>query len=240
MEFKRRDILTSAALLMLAQRMGRAEIIEGRKPWAPRLAHPPSRAIASALQFFNRSEMETVEAIVDRVIPPDTQTLGGKDAGCAIFIDNQLAGPYGQAEGLYMQGPFAKGAASQGPQSPLKPQDLYRRGIFELERYCRDKYSKRFNQLTDALKDEVLTGLENGTAKLLNVDGAAFFKAIMANTKEGFFADPIYGGNRDMAGWKMIGFPGARYDYRDWVGRHNERYPHPPVSIIGRPEWTPS
>ena len=50
----------------------------------------------------------------------------------------------------------------------------------------------------------------------------------------GFFADPIYGGNRDMCAWKMIGFPGARYDYRDWVGRHNERYPHPPVSIGGR------
>jgi gluconate 2-dehydrogenase gamma chain len=49
-----------------------------------------------------------------------------------------------------------------------------------------------------------------------------------------FFADPVYGGNRDMAAWKMIGFPGARYDYRDWIDRHNERYPHPPISIAGR------
>jgi len=51
---------------------------------------------------------------------------------------------------------------------------------------------------------------------------------------EGMFADPVYGGNRNMAGWKMIGYPGARYDYRDWVERHNERYPLPPVSIGGR------
>jgi gluconate 2-dehydrogenase gamma chain len=60
----------------------------------------------------------------------------------------------------------------------------------------------------------------------------------MANAMEGFFADPIYGGNRDMAGWKLIGFPGARYDYRDHVGKHNQPYPLPPVSILGRGEWT--
>jgi hypothetical protein len=37
-----------------------------------------------------------------------------------------------------------------------------------------------------------------------------------------------------MAGWKMIGY--ARYDYRDWVERHNERYPLP-VGISGQSEW---
>jgi gluconate 2-dehydrogenase gamma chain len=58
--------------------------------------------------------------------------------------------------------------------------------------------------------------------------------------QQGFFSDPIYGGNRDMCAWKMIGFPGTRYDYREWVGRHNERYPYPPVSIAGRPDWTPN
>ena len=40
-----------------------------------------------------------------------------------------------------------------------------------------------------------------------------------------------------MCSWRMIGFPGARYDYRDWVNRHNERYPRPPVSIMGRADW---
>jgi len=54
---------------------------------------------------------------------------------------------------------------------------------------------------------------------------------------EGFFADPAYGGNRDMASWRMIGFPGARYDYRDFVSRHNETYPLPPVSILGAADW---
>ena len=76
-----------------------------------------------------------------------------------------------------------------------------------------------------------------GRAHLGRGFGARFFELMLANTMEGFFADPIYGGNRDMAGWKLIGFPGARYDYRDWVERHNEPYPLPPVSILGRSEW---
>jgi gluconate 2-dehydrogenase gamma chain len=61
---------------------------------------------------------------------------------------------------------------------------------------------------------------------------------VIKDVQMGFFADPIYGGNRDMAGWKMIGFPGARYNYLDWISRHNERFPLPPVSITGRAEWT--
>ena len=76
--------------------------------------------------------------------------------------------------------------------------------------------------------------------KFDGVDGKAFFQQVLANTREGFFADPLYGGNRNMSGWNMIGFPGARYDYRDWVERHNERFPLPPVSIVGRPEWEPT
>jgi gluconate 2-dehydrogenase gamma chain len=86
-------------------------------------------------------------------------------------------------------------------------------------------------------KDAVIGGLESGDAKLAGVDGKAFFELLVKNTQEGFFADPIYGGNRDMCAWRMIGFPGARYDYRDWVNRHNELYPHPPVSLEGRADW---
>ena len=97
--------------------------------------------------------------------------------------------------------------------------------------------SRAFASLIDADKDAVIGGLESGSAKLDGVDGQAFFKLLLANTREGFFADPIYGGNRDMCAWRMIGYPGARYDYRDWVHRHNERYPHPPVSFMGRADW---
>ena len=65
----------------------------------------------------------------------------------------------------------------------------------------------------------------------------AFFALLLQNTLEGYFADPIYGGNRDMAAWRMIGFPGAHYDFRPYVSRFGEPYALPPVGISGRPEW---
>ena len=85
----------------------------------------------------------------------------------------------------------------------------------------------------------MLSQLESGELKLDGADGKAFFAEVIKDVQMGFFADPIYGGNRDMAAWKMIGYPGARYNYLDWVNRHNERFPLPPVSMTGRAEWTP-
>jgi len=69
------------------------------------------------------------------------------------------------------------------------------------------------------------------------VDAKTFFTMLLQNTKEGYFSDPIYGGNKDMGAWKMIGFPGAHYDYREWVSRHGEPVPFPPVGFKGRPGW---
>ena len=92
--------------------------------------------------------------------------------------------------------------------------------------------------MTDAQKDEAITGLENGSLKLDGTDGQEFFKLILKNTQNGFLADPIYGGNKDMASWKMIGFPGAHYDYRDWIDKHNQRVTLPSVGIANHPNWT--
>jgi gluconate 2-dehydrogenase gamma chain len=114
----------------------------------------------------------------------------------------------------------------------------YRQGLAALDKYCRGAFAgKPFAQLSDEQKDQVLTGLEKGPIQLDGASAKGLFEQILKNTQEGFFADPVYGGNRDMAGWKMVGFPGARYDYRDWVTRHNERFPLPPVGITGRPAW---
>ena len=92
--------------------------------------------------------------------------------------------------------------------------------------------------MSDADKDALLHALEDGKAKLEGADGRKFMKHLVEDMQMGFFADPIYGGNRDMAAWKMIGFPGTRYNYLDWIDRHNERFPLPPVSLEGRAEWT--
>lgn len=235
---RRELLLTTAMTLTFLSSSASALIVKDGLPWQPNAGAPPLMVSSGAWEYFTSEEGAAVEALVDRLIPPDPQTPGGKDAGCAVFIDRQLAGPYGSAEWLYMRGPFAEGTPQQGDQSPLTPAARYREALAALDKYCRSTFSGRpFTQLSDNEKDTVISGLEKGSTKLDGADGRMFFEFLLNNTREGFFADPIYGGNRNMVGWKMIGYPGARYDYRDWIGRHNERYPLPPVSITGRPEW---
>jgi gluconate 2-dehydrogenase gamma chain len=237
----RRELLTTTAVwLLFSTTSAGALTVQGSLPWAPNAGTPPTPVRPGPWIYFTSEEGAAIESLVDRLVPPDPQTPGGKDAGCAVFIDRQLAGPYGSHEGLYMRGPFAEGTPEQGLQSPVTPAVRYRQSLAALDKYSGATYAgKPFAELPDDQKDKVISGLEQGTVKLDGANGQVFFEQLLTNTQEGFFADPVYGGNRDMVGWKMIGFPGARYDYRDWVERHNERYPLPPVGITGRPEWAP-
>jgi gluconate 2-dehydrogenase gamma chain len=236
----RRSLLASTAgALLMSAASGRALTISQGMPWAPGTATPPVPVRPGPWAFFTADEASLVEAAVDRLIPPDDRAPGGKDAGCAVFIDRQLAGPYGRGEGLYMKPPFMPGAATQGYQMPNAPAARYRAGLKALVDHVKSAFEgKSFRELSPQEQDRLLAGLESGSIVLEDVDGAQFFELLLQNAQEGFFADPIYGGNRDMAGWKLIGFPGARYDYRDWIERHNEPYPSPPVGIMGRSEWT--
>jgi gluconate 2-dehydrogenase gamma chain len=233
----RRALLAGAAALLLPD-AACAITVQGGLPWKPNAGAPPPPAGPGSWQYLTPEEGAAVEAIVDRLIPPDPHTPGGRDAGCAVFIDRQLAGPFGSSRGLYMRPPFVDAPPTFGPQSAVTPAELYRTGLAALEKHCRAAFAgKPFRELSTEQQDRLLTELEKGQLALDGVNGRRLFSQILANTKEGFFADPVYGGNRDMVGWKMIGFPGARYDYRDWVERHNERYPLPPVGIAGRAEW---
>ena len=234
MRLRRRELLESVAFLLIGgTAIGRAQSL----PWRPFAGSPPTPIGKEQWVFFDPAEGAAVEALVDRLIPPDSETPGGKDAGCAVYIDRQLAGPFGRRAGLYLSPPFIKGTKQQGPQDEDGPAVRYRKALAALDQYCRKEKGGAFVSLSDADKDAVISGLESGAVKLDSVDGQAFFELLLGNTREGFFADPIYGGNRDMCAWRMIGYPGARYDYRDWVHRHNERYPHPPVSFMGRADW---
>jgi gluconate 2-dehydrogenase gamma chain len=235
----RRSLLTGAAVAIIGEKVASAGVIAQQLPWAPNAGEPPQAVREGPWMYFTVAEAATVEALADRIIPADPQTPGGKEAGCAVFIDRQLAGPYGRAEGLYDRPPFVTGTENQGPQSTKNPAELYRSALAALDRYAQSHGSKTWVELAGDRQDEILQDLESGAAQLEGVDGKAFFKQCVKDVQEGFFADPLYGGNRDMCGWKMIGFPGARYDYRDWVGRHNERYPQAPVGIQGRSEWLP-
>lgn len=228
-------LIGSLASLVLSLIPARARTIAGKLPWYPSAGTPPTPVRPGGWDFFTAEEGAAIEALVDRLIPPDPQIPGGKDAGCAVFIDRQLSGPYGSAQGLYMRGPFHDGTPQQGRQSDKTPAEEYRAALAALDKHCRTTHSgKPFAALSDEDKDKIVRGMEDGSLKLENVRVPQFFDQLLQNTKQGFFADPVYGGNRDMAGWRMIGFPGARYDYREWVDRHNEPFPLPPVSIAGR------
>jgi gluconate 2-dehydrogenase gamma chain len=237
-DIRRRDLLIGTAIALLGD-SARSAVVAGQLPWEPNAGSPPRPVEMGPWTYFTAEEGAAVEALADRIIPPDPETPGGKEAGCAVFIDRQLAGAYGRDEGLYNRPPFIKGTATQGPQSATTPAELYRTALAALDRYCRSSNGKAWVDWSADRQDDALSGLENGSVLLQGVDGKTFFKALLKDVQEGFFADPLYGGNRDMCAWKMIGFPGAHYDYRDWVGRHNERYPHPPVGIMGRPGWIP-
>jgi gluconate 2-dehydrogenase gamma chain len=239
-QFTRRQLLASSAVaLLLGSRGARAALLKGSLPWTPGAGDPPAAVTPDGWHYFTSSEAATVEALVDRLIPPDPETPGGKDCGCAVFIDRQLAGPYGRNEAYYMMGPFKEGTKQQGPQSPLTIAQQYRKALAAFDAACRQKFaSKTFAALSDEQKDEVIKGLEDESFKLDGYDGKTFFTQILKDTQNGFLADPIYGGNRDMAAWKMIGFPGTHYDYRDWIDRHNQRVTLPVVSINNHPNWT--
>ena len=234
----RRELLGGTAAVAMAQPAW-ARAISHEMPWQPNEAYPPAQAGAGPLQFLTAEEAATLDAIVDRLIPADELGAGGKDAGCTIFIDRQLAGPFGTNEGLYNEGPFAEHPLpSQGLQTPLTPRDQYRQGLAALSAYCRDKFGgQRFEQLTGAQQDDLLKGMEKGDIQLAGFASRALFAAVHAGTMEGFFSDPVYGGNRDMVGWKLVGFPGTRYDYRDVIDNPNKPYALPPVPIKGRVDW---
>ena len=233
----RRRFLASVAALpaltggVLARSMG------NRLPFSPFAGDPPKPVNPLGWYFFHPNEVAAIEAIVDRLVPADNLSPGGKDLGCAVFIDRQLMGPYGTSSRLYNKGPFAAGLPTQGYQGALNPQGRYRLGLRALDDYIKTEHEgKSFAQLTPADQDAVLEGMESGKITLKLAKGfntRSFFDLLLQNTMEGMFADPLYGGNRDMAGWKLVGFPGARYDYRDYVGKHNQPYPLPPVSIYG-------
>jgi gluconate 2-dehydrogenase gamma chain len=234
----RRSLLASAALLITTGGVN-ARVVTKVLPWKPNEAYPVAPAGPGGYLFFTPAEAATVDAIVDRLIPTDDLGAGARDAGVTVFIDRQLTGPYGGHESLYMQGPFsATPLPSQGLQSPLTPRQQYRLGLAALASHCNTAFSGRgFAQLSADEQDTLLAAMEKGQVKLPDFDSRMLFTAIYSNTIEGYFADPAYGGNRDMVGWKLVGFPGVRYDFRDVMEKPNQAYALPPVGMQGRPAW---
>lgn len=234
---KRRQFLTSMTALGVASTIStltKAETVKEGQPWQPGMAStPPTPPRQGGLQFLSSHEFATVEAIAERFIPADELSISGKEAGCAVFIDRQLAGDYGNAVAVYRLGRFIKGTPEQGPQSPLTPAQRYRAGLAALDKVTAQQYGKAFVELSGEQQDQVLTALEKGKLDLgESIVSKEFFELLLQNVREGFLADPIYGGNKGMASWKMIGFPGARYDFRDLLGKKGQKLNIIPTSLI--------
>ena len=181
--------------------------------------------------WLTQPEVAFIEAAIARLIPADELGPGAKEAGVSYFIDQQLAGAYGTMARNYRLGPWPEGTPQQGYQSRLMPQEVYRTAIREIDSHCSSRFQKPFHQIGNERQDEVLKELETGKVSLESVPAALFFSLLLANTIEGFFADPIYGGNRGKAGWKLVGFPGVAASYGNFIEKHNVPYVAEPVSI---------
>ncbi|MDR0807227.1 MAG: gluconate 2-dehydrogenase subunit 3 family protein [Enterobacteriaceae bacterium] len=184
--------------------------------------------------FFNQAEWAFIQSACDLLIPEDQYGAGAIKACVPEFIDRQMETPYGRGELWYMKGPFHPDVAPEfGYQLKLVPRDIYRLGIAACDKWCQQQHKKSFAELDKAMQTEILKQLESGNIELGDVPAKTFFSYLLKNTKEGYFADPQYGGNRHLVGWKMIGFPGARADFMDWVEHSGQPYLLAPVAISG-------
>jgi len=165
------------------------------------------------LRFFDESEALIVAAAASRIFPTDDSGPGAREAGVAIYIDRQLAGPYGRDRYRYTQGPFEDAPPELGYQGKATPREIYREGFKNL---------KGFDRLAREEQDKHLQQIES----------SRFFSLLRQHTIEGMFSDPIHGGNIDMIGWQLIGFPGPRMSNYDDIDKHyGEAFRPKPVSL---------
>ena len=167
-----------------------------------RLFAQTKQSVRIPLRFFTESEALIIAAAAARIFPSDETGPGAREAGVAIYIDRQLAGPWGRDRHRYTHEPFEDSAPPDfGYQGKATPQQIYREALKDLN---------GFIGLTASEQDE----------KLKQIEGTEFFSLLRRNTIEGMFCDPIHGGNVDMVGWQLIGYPGPRMSNYGDVDRH--------------------
>jgi gluconate 2-dehydrogenase gamma chain len=210
------------------------ELEKSRGNAASTLPPPPnpsiSRPQATTYLFLNTEEVAFIEAAVARLIPADDQTPGAIEAGVPNYIDKQLGGAWGTGERLYRSGPWQPGTPSQGYQLPFTPAELFRTAMKAINAELA-KAATPFAQMSVDQQDAYLHALEAGGKDLGGAPSEVFFAHLWQCTVEGFFSDPVYGGNRNMVAWRMIGFPGAYASYYELVDQHGIKIDRPPMSL---------
>jgi gluconate 2-dehydrogenase gamma chain len=172
------------------------------------------------LRFFTAEEASVVAAACARIFPSDESGPGATEAGVVIFIDRQLAGPYGRDKYRYTKGPWVDSYPEHGYQGRQSPSEIYRAGI---------KTLGDFASLSPADQD----------AKLKSIETSRFFQLLRTHTIEGMFSDPMHGGNAGLIGWQLAGYPGPQMSYRTEIDKHfGQPWRPKPASleqIMGRP-----
>ena len=165
------------------------------------------------LRFFTEEEALNVAAATSRIFPTDQSGPGAREAGVVIYIDRQLAGPYGRDRYRYTQGPFEDGPQELGYQGKATPREIYREGLKDL---------RNFNQLSAEEQD----------ARLNEIESSRFFSLLRQHTIEGMFSYPIHCGNVDSVGWQLICFPGPRMSNYDDIDKHyGEAFRPKPITL---------
>ena len=224
----------TAAAAALSGRLATAAETQPLPPatTAPAAASSQAPAAPEPLLTLNATEADFIAAAVDTLLPADALSPSGSDCGVAVFIDRQLAGAWGNGARLYRDGPFMKGKPEQGYQLALTPREFFRAGIASANEYTRKTYGKDFDRLNEEQRIAALKAMEAGKAEFTGFGSTMFFNALLQISMEGFFADPMYGGNRDMASWKMVGYPGLPATYRHDIKKYlGKVYDKPPRSI---------
>lgn len=195
--------------------------------------------------FLNQHQRATVEAAMARIIPTD-DTPGAREAGAVDFVDRYLSGIgyiYALPDGSGFEQITGRRAGAWQQRVELA-RSKYVAGIAELNRLCRERHGSDFVDLDDERQDEMLRAIERSGSEaaerawrdapaiayggpvepaLQQTSAEAdldFFNLLVTHTRQGFLADPIYGGNRDRVGWRVIGFPGPA----DLAEVHDGRY----------------
>lgn len=180
--------VTGAGAGAVAVLVPAAQAREGTASTAPQTEPLPTGKGHGA--FLNDEQTATVAAFAERLMPGAPGKPGATDAGVVNYIDLALAGAYADS------------------------QEFYRHGLAQLDAYCRATYNAPFTRLDAKRQDETIAALEEGKAAgFAWPDARAFFDALRTHTMEGMFADPVYGGNKDFAGWRLVGFPGAQLTF---------------------------
>lgn len=147
-----------------------------------------SAKAAGKFEALSAEQARQVEAIASQIIPTD-DSPGAREAGVVYFIDRALM-------------TFA---------ADTRP--TYEKGIAAVNQLTSTKYPTR-KTFADATADEqeailtefIASGAYRGGRPEIVFEGSKdFFQTIRMHTIFGFLADPSAGGNRDYAGWKVVG-----------------------------------